>query len=116
MRADHETIDLVKRSEPDVIVVNSWYTRMAEELYNLPPHGTLNLHDSVLPKSTGFSPVLWSLISGESEIGLTIHRMNSELDAGDIRIDVGNAPERAAVGAGGDTRAGASYSSAATRA
>ncbi|MGE5769297.1 MAG: methionyl-tRNA formyltransferase, partial [Betaproteobacteria bacterium] len=86
MRADHETIDVVKRSEPDVIVVNSWYTRMTEELYDLPPYGTLNMHDSLLPKSTGFSPVLWSLISGESEIGLTIHRMNSELDAGDILV------------------------------
>ncbi|MHA7665884.1 methionyl-tRNA formyltransferase [Mycolicibacterium sp. HS_4_1] len=85
-RADHETIDVVKRAEPDVIVVNSWYTRMTEELYDLPPYGTLNMHDSLLPKSTGFSPVLWSLISGESEIGLTIHRMNSELDAGDILV------------------------------
>ncbi|SEB10034.1 MULTISPECIES: methionyl-tRNA formyltransferase [unclassified Mycobacterium] len=86
MRADHETIDLVKRSEPDVIVVNSWYTRMTDELYDLPPHGTLNLHDSLLPKGTGFSPVIWSLISGQSHIGLTIHRMNAELDAGDILV------------------------------
>src|SRR5437879_1385155 len=63
-RIDAETIDLVKRAEPDVIVVNSWYTWMPAELYDLPPHGTLNLHDSLLPKFTGFSPVLWALISG----------------------------------------------------
>ncbi len=86
MRADHETIDLVKRSEPDVIVVNSWYTRMTEELYDLPQYGTLNLHDSLLPKGTGFSPVIWSLISGEAQIGLTVHRMDAELDAGDILV------------------------------
>ncbi len=49
---------------------------MPPELYNLPPHGTLNLHDSLLPKFTGFSPVLWALISGESEFGLTVHRMD----------------------------------------
>lgn len=55
-RVDHDTIDLVKRAEPDVIVVNSWYTWMPPELYNLPSHGTLNLHDSLLPKGTGFSP------------------------------------------------------------
>ena len=41
-RVDAETIDLVKRAEPDVIVVNSWYTRMPSELYTLPPHGTLS--------------------------------------------------------------------------
>lgn len=85
-RADAETIDLVKRAEPDVIVVNSWYTWMPAELYTLPPHGTLNLHDSLLPKFTGFSPVLWALISGESEFGLTVHRMDDGLDTGDILV------------------------------
>lgn len=85
-RVDNDTIDLVKRAEPDVIVVNSWYTWMPPELYDLPPHGTLNLHDSLLPKGTGFSPVIWSLISGESSIGLTIHRMDEQLDTGDILV------------------------------
>jgi methionyl-tRNA formyltransferase len=85
-RIDGETIDLVKRAEPDVIVVNSWYTWMPAELYDLPPHGTLNFHDSLLPKFTGFSPVLWALISGETEFGLTVHRMDEGLDAGDILV------------------------------
>jgi methionyl-tRNA formyltransferase len=85
-RVDAETIDLVKRAEPDVIVVNSWYYRMPLELYDLPPHGTLNLHDSLLPRFTGFSPVLWALISGESEFGLTVHRMDDGLDTGDILV------------------------------
>ncbi|MGW4634859.1 methionyl-tRNA formyltransferase [Nocardia sp. NPDC004415] len=84
--ADAETIDLVKRAEPDVIVVNSWYTWMPAELYNMPRYGTLNLHDSLLPKFTGFSPVLWALISGESEFGLTVHRMDEQLDTGDILV------------------------------
>jgi methionyl-tRNA formyltransferase len=85
-RVDAETIDLVKRAEPDVIVVNSWYYRMPAELFNLPPHGTLNFHDSLLPRFTGFSPVLWALISGESEFGLTVHRMDDGLDTGDILV------------------------------
>jgi len=85
-RVDAETIDLVKGAAPGVIVVNSWYTWMPPELYNLPPHGTLNLHDSLLPKFTGFSPVLWALISGASEFGLTVHRMDDGLDTGDILI------------------------------
>ncbi|MGW0159222.1 methionyl-tRNA formyltransferase [Mycobacterium sp. NPDC003323] len=85
-RVDHKTIDLVRSAEPDVIVVNSWYTWMPPALYNLPPHGTLNLHDSLLPKGTGFSPVIWSLISGEAQIGLTVHRMDEDLDTGDILV------------------------------
>ncbi|WP_433195626.1 methionyl-tRNA formyltransferase [Nocardia sp. CA-107356] len=85
-RADAGTVDLVKRAEPDVIVVNSWYTWMPAELYTMPTHGTLNLHDSLLPEFTGFSPVLWALISGESETGLTVHRMDEGLDTGDILV------------------------------
>ncbi|SKH91751.1 methionyl-tRNA formyltransferase [Mycobacteroides abscessus subsp. bolletii] len=85
-RVDAETIDLVRSVDPDVIVVNSWYNRMPVELYDLPPYGTLNFHDSLLPKFTGFSPVLWALISGESEFGLTVHRMDSGLDTGDILV------------------------------
>lgn len=85
-RVDNATIDLVRRAEPDVIVVNSWYTWMPPELYNLPPHGTLNLHDSLLPKGTGFSPVIWSLISGQSQIGLTVHRMDENLDTGAVLV------------------------------
>lgn len=85
-RVDNETIDLVKHAEPDVIVVNSWYTWMPPELYSLPPHGTLNLHDSLLPRYAGFSPPLWALISGEAEFGLTVHRMDDGLDTGDILV------------------------------
>lgn len=85
-RIDAETIDLVKRSEPDVNVVNSWYTKWPAELYDLPPHGTLNFHDSMLPRGTGFSPVLWALISGETHTGLTVHRMDEGLDTGDVLV------------------------------
>ena len=46
---------------------------MPRELFDLPPHGTLNLHDSLLPKFTGFSPVIWAMISGATEVGLTAH-------------------------------------------
>ncbi len=85
-RVDAETIEVVKRARPDVIVVNSWYSWMPPELYAWPRYGTLNLHDSLLPKFAGFSPALWALISGESEFGLTVHRMDDGLDTGDILI------------------------------
>lgn len=53
-------------------------------IFALPRHGTLNIHDSLLPKYAGFSPLIWALINGESEVGVTAHMMNDELDAGDI--------------------------------
>ena len=85
-RPDADLIERVKLAEPDIIVANNWRTWLPRELFDLPPHGTLNLHDSLLPKFTGFSPVIWALISGESEVGLTAHRMDDGLDTGDIVV------------------------------
>lgn len=83
-RPDRALIDRVAQADPDIIVANNWRTWLPRELYDMPPHGTLNLHDSLLPKFTGFSPVIWALISGQSEVGLTAHRMDDGLDTGDI--------------------------------
>ena len=85
-RPTPDLIDRVKLAEPDIIVANNWRTWLPRELFDLPPHGTLNLHDSLLPRFTGFSPVIWSLISGASETGLTAHRMDDDLDTGDVLV------------------------------
>jgi len=71
---------------PDIAVANNWRTWLPPEVFDLPRHGTLNLHDSLLPEFTGFSPVPWALISGASEVGITAHRMDGELDTGDIAV------------------------------
>ncbi|MEV8419243.1 methionyl-tRNA formyltransferase, partial [Streptomyces niveus] len=66
------------------IVANNWRTWIPPRIFGLPRHGTLNVHDSLLPKYAGFSPLIWALINGESEVGVTAHLMDDELDAGDI--------------------------------
>lgn len=83
-RPDDQLIARVAEAEPDIIVANNWRTWLPPELFRLPPHGTLNLHDSLLPRFTGFSPVMWSLISGATETGLTAHIMDDDLDTGAI--------------------------------
>jgi methionyl-tRNA formyltransferase len=85
-RPTPELIDRVRTLAPDVMVANNWRTRLPEALFSIPARGTLNLHDSLLPKFTGFSPVIWSLISGADQTGLTAHMMDAELDTGDIVI------------------------------
>jgi methionyl-tRNA formyltransferase len=44
----------------------------------------LNVHDSLLPAYAGFSPLIWALINGEPDVGVTAHMMDTDLDAGDI--------------------------------
>ncbi|MER7920772.1 MULTISPECIES: methionyl-tRNA formyltransferase [unclassified Streptomyces] len=81
---DEELLTLLKEADPDIIVANNWRTWIPPRVYSLPRRGTLNVHDSLLPKYAGFSPLIWALINGEKEVGVTAHMMNEELDAGDI--------------------------------
>lgn len=83
---DPELLAALKEAEPDLIVANNWRTWLPPEIFDLPPHGTLNIHDSLLPAYAGFSPLIWALINGETQVGVTAHRMNAELDAGDILL------------------------------
>jgi methionyl-tRNA formyltransferase len=77
-------VQALKDAEPDIIVANNWRTWIPPHIFNFPPRGTLNVHDSLLPAYAGFAPVIWALINGEPEVGVTAHMMNDELDAGDV--------------------------------
>ncbi|WP_449064575.1 methionyl-tRNA formyltransferase [Planomonospora algeriensis] len=81
---DEELMLRLKEARPDLIVANNWRTWIPPEIFTLPRYGTLNVHDSLLPAYAGFSPLIWALINGEKEVGVTAHMMDEELDAGDI--------------------------------
>ncbi len=81
---DEDLLAELKTAELDLIVANNWRTWLPPEIFDLPRHGTLNIHDSLLPSYAGFSPLIWALVNGEPEVGVTAHMMDGELDAGDI--------------------------------
>ena len=81
---DDELLQALKDVDPDVIVATNWRTWIPPRVFTLPPKGTLNIHDSLLPAYAGFSPLIWSLINGETHVGVTAHMMDETLDAGDI--------------------------------
>ncbi len=55
-----------------------------QEFVNIPKHGTIQYHPSLLPKYRGPSSISWPLICGEIETGLTIFRPTDGLDEGPI--------------------------------
>lgn len=81
---DQELLDKLESVDPDVIVACNWRTWIPPQVFALPKHGTLNVHDSLLPKYAGFSPLIWALLNDEKEVGVTAHMMDDTLDAGDI--------------------------------
>ena len=81
---DDELYEALKQVAPDVIVATNWRTWIPPRIFTLPPFGTLNVHDALLPAYAGFSPLIWALINDEPEVGVTAHLMDDTLDAGPI--------------------------------
>jgi len=81
-RPDPEVAQAV--GEADVMVACNWRTWISPEVFSAPRLGTLNVHDSLLPRYAGFAPLNWAIINGETEVGVTAHVMDERLDRGDI--------------------------------
>jgi len=68
----------------DLALVVAYGKILPENLISLPKYGTLNIHYSLLPRFRGASPVESTILSGDTETGVTIQSMVYALDAGDI--------------------------------
>ncbi len=69
---------------PDLIVTAGFGQKLGGALLSLAPHGCVNLHTSVLPRYRGASPVSSAIRDGERETGVTLFRMDAEMDHGPI--------------------------------
>ena len=69
---------------PDIVVVAAFGQILGKAALNLPPHGCLNLHPSLLPKYRGAAPVQRAVMDGVVESGISIMRLVRKLDAGPI--------------------------------
>ena len=70
--------------QPDVIVTAAFGQFLPEALLQVPTHGAVNVHASLLPKYRGGAPVHYSIIEGDQETGVTIMEMIKKMDAGGI--------------------------------
>ncbi|MGM0330737.1 methionyl-tRNA formyltransferase [Enterococcus sp. AZ084] len=70
--------------QPDVLVTAAFGQFLPEKLLQVPTHGAINVHASLLPKYRGGAPVHYSIINGEKETGVTIMEMIKKMDAGGI--------------------------------
>jgi methionyl-tRNA formyltransferase len=74
----------IRALEPDVGAMVAYGQWVPAEIFDLPPKRTLNLHPSLLPKHRGAAPVPGALLAGDSVVGLSVHFVEDEMDAGDI--------------------------------
>ena len=84
LRKNPEILKKIKALSPDVIIVAAYGKLLPEELLNIPEHGCLNVHPSLLPLYRGPSPIQTALLNGDNETGVSIMLLDKEMDAGDI--------------------------------
>lgn len=69
---------------PDVLVVIGWYHMIGRSLRDLATHGAVGIHGSLLPRYRGGAPLVWAIINGEKESGVTLFHFADGVDDGDV--------------------------------
>lgn len=83
----------ISEFSPDICIIVGWYWIVKPELLDMVPEGWLGIHASLLPKYRGGSPLVWAIINGERESGLSLFYFDEGIDTGDIvaqkRFEIG---------------------------
>jgi methionyl-tRNA formyltransferase len=77
-------IEQIQKCRPEFIFSFYYRHMLSAQLLEIPTVGCFNMHGSLLPKYRGRVPVNWVLVHGESESGVTLHRMEVKPDAGHL--------------------------------
>ena len=77
-----EFVQTLRELQPELIVVAAFGQFLSREILELPPHGCINVHASLLPKYRGAAPIQYAIINGEKESGVTIMQMDIGMDTG----------------------------------
>ncbi len=78
-------IDQLRSLRPDLGVIAGTYI-LKESVFSIPKHGCINLHSGRVPEYRGAAPGFWEMYNGELSVGITIHRVVSGVDAGNILL------------------------------
>ena len=79
-----ESVESIRAVEPDLIVTAAYGKILPKSVLDIPKHGCINVHASLLPKYRGAAPIQWALINGDASTGITTILMDEGMDTGDI--------------------------------
>ncbi len=81
---DLETVERIKKLHPTVAILASYGAFIPDGVIGLFENGIINIHPSLLPKWKGPSPVQYSLLNGEAQTGVSLIKLDNEIDHGPI--------------------------------
>jgi methionyl-tRNA formyltransferase len=79
-------VDQLRGFAPDAMVVVGYGQIIPQPILDIPLHGIINVHASLLPKYRGAAPIQWAIARGEARTGVTTMRINAGLDTGDMLL------------------------------
>jgi methionyl-tRNA formyltransferase len=82
---DPEFIGTLKKLNADLFIVVA-FRMLPEEVWKMPPLGTINLHASLLPDYRGAAPINHAIINGETTTGVTTFFIDEKIDTGNILL------------------------------
>ncbi len=74
----------IEELNPDILVVFAYGRIFGPKFLSLFPLGGINVHPSLLPLYRGSSPILTAILNGDNKTGITVQRVNLEMDTGAI--------------------------------
>ena len=81
-----ENVELLQQINPDAMVVVGYGQIIPQSIIDIPRHGILNVHASLLPRYRGAAPIQWAIANGETVTGVTIMRIDAGLDTGEMLL------------------------------
>lgn len=79
-----EALQVLAGAAPELIVVAAYGKILPKAVLDLPPHGCICVHASLLPAYRGAAPIQWAVINGEPVAGVTTMQMDEGIDTGDM--------------------------------
>ncbi len=76
----------LRELSPEVIIVVAYGKLLPKAVLDIPPHGCINVHGSLLPRWRGAAPIQWAVIAGDEMAGVTTMQMAEGLDTGDMLL------------------------------
>ena len=84
MRVDG--LESLRELKPDICVTAAFGQILSQEVLDVPPMGTVNVHASLLPRHRGAAPIQWSILSGDKVAGVTTMFTDKGIDTGDMLL------------------------------
>ena len=79
-------LEPLRELKPDICVTAAFGQILSQEVLDVPPMGTVNVHASLLPRHRGAAPIQWSILTGDKVAGVTTMFSDKGIDTGDMLL------------------------------